>query len=78
MKSTILKQMKLIYASGFSRADRDNFRCIIFSNILLSLKTVLVAMEAYDLDFEIEENEVRPLLFPFSVLGSFTARGGKL
>ncbi|KAI9767182.1 MAG: G-Protein alpha subunit [Geoglossum umbratile] len=56
-KSTILKQMKLIYASGFSGSDRDNFRCIIFSNILHSLKTVLAAMEAYSLAFELEENE---------------------
>jgi hypothetical protein len=61
--------MKLIYASGFSGSDRDNFRCIIFSNILHSLKTVLAAMEAYGSTFELEENEVRPLLFSFMTDG---------
>jgi guanine nucleotide-binding protein subunit alpha len=57
-KSTILKQMKLIYASGFSKSDRDSYRCIIFSNILNSLRTLFLAMEASGLAFEIEENEV--------------------
>jgi guanine nucleotide-binding protein subunit alpha, other len=60
--------MKLIYASGFSRSDRDNYRCIIFANILHSLKTILAAMEAYGSVFEIEENEVRILLSPLSDL----------
>jgi guanine nucleotide-binding protein subunit alpha len=50
--------MKLIYASGFSKSDRDNFRCIIFSNILNSLRMLFTAMETHGLAFEIEENEV--------------------
>jgi guanine nucleotide-binding protein subunit alpha len=57
-KSTILKQMKLIYASGFSIADRDNYRCIIYSNIINSMRTLLTAMEAHGLTFDIEENKV--------------------
>ncbi|KAH0538465.1 G-Protein alpha subunit, partial [Glutinoglossum americanum] len=56
-KSTVLKQMKLIYASGFSIADRDNFRCIIFSNAISSLRMIFVAMEAHGMAFELEENE---------------------
>lgn len=56
-KSTILKQMKLIHASGFSKNDRDDYRVIIFSNLLNSFKIILEAMESYDLTFQNEENE---------------------
>ncbi|CUS07514.1 unnamed protein product [Tuber aestivum] len=56
-KSTILKQMKLIHASGFSKNDRDDYRAIIFSNLLNSFKIILEAMESYDLAFQNEENE---------------------
>lgn len=57
-KSTILKQMKLIHASGFSKSDRDDYRGIIFSNLLTSLKVILEAMEGYDIKFENKDNEV--------------------
>ncbi|RPA89567.1 guanine nucleotide binding protein, alpha subunit [Choiromyces venosus 120613-1] len=56
-KSTILKQMKLIHASGFSKNDRDDYRVIIFANLLNSFKIILEAMESYDLTFQNEENE---------------------
>ncbi|KAG0635869.1 guanine nucleotide binding protein, alpha subunit [Tuber brumale] len=56
-KSTILKQMKLIHASGFSKNDRDDYRVIIFSNLLNSFKIILEAMESYDLTLQNEENE---------------------
>lgn len=57
-KSTILKQMKLIHASGFSKSERDYYRGIIFSNLLTSLKVILEAMEGYDIKFENKDNEV--------------------
>ncbi|KAG0129296.1 guanine nucleotide binding protein, alpha subunit [Tuber indicum] len=56
-KSTILKQMKLIHASGFSKNDRDDYRVIIFSNLLNSFKIILEAMESYDLTFQNDGNE---------------------
>lgn len=57
-KSTILKQMKLIHASGFSKGDRDDYRVIIFANIMNALKMILEAMEQYDLTFVDDNNEV--------------------
>lgn len=57
-KSTILKQMKLLYASGFSMTERKGYRHIIFSNILNSLRQVLEAMVFYGFTFEIGENKV--------------------
>jgi hypothetical protein len=50
--------MKLLYASGFSMAERKIYRPIVFSNILNSLKVILEAMVFYGLTFETEENKV--------------------
>lgn len=57
-KSTILKQMKLIHTAGFSKSDREDYRVIIFSNLLNSFKAVMEAMETYDLKFSKPENQV--------------------
>jgi len=57
-KSTILKQMKLIHASGFSNSDRHDYRAIIFANLLTSVKAILEAMDGYGIEFEDKENEV--------------------
>lgn len=50
--------MKLIHTAGFSKSDRDEYRVIIFANLLQSLKLILEAMENFDLTFENPENEV--------------------
>jgi hypothetical protein len=57
-KSTVLKQMKLIYAQGFSKSEKEEWRAIIFNNILSAFKVVLDAMEELGYDFENSENEV--------------------
>lgn len=44
-KSTILKQMRLIHAAGFSAAERESFRIVVFSNVMQSMQTILEAME---------------------------------
>lgn len=58
-KSTILKQMKLIYSQGFSRTEKLEWKPVIFSNIVQSLKTINDAMIEMKIDFEKSENEVR-------------------
>jgi guanine nucleotide-binding protein subunit alpha len=50
--------MRLLYASGFSKTEKDSYRCIIFSNLLGSFQLVLEAMEVFGLTFEREENKV--------------------
>lgn len=72
-KSTVLKQMKLLYASGFSTAERKSYRRIIFSNILNSLREILESMVIYQISFEREENKVLVLghhspVFPINEL----------
>ncbi|KAI9835054.1 MAG: G-Protein alpha subunit [Sarea resinae] len=51
-KSTVLKQMRLMHAEGFSKNERKEWRAIIFSNIVNAFKVIFEAMEDYDLSFE--------------------------
>ena len=58
-KSTVLKQMKLIYAQGFSKAEREDCRSTIFSNLVTAFRTIFKAMDELDLNFENPDNDVR-------------------
>lgn len=58
-KSTILKQMKLIYAQGFSKNEKLEWKPVVFSNIVQSFKTIHEAMGELNIQFENPENEVR-------------------
>ncbi|KAL3418450.1 g protein alpha subunit [Phlyctema vagabunda] len=54
-KSTILKQMRLIYTNeGFSKSEKDEWRLIIFNNILEGLRKTIEAMEELSIAFESE------------------------
>ncbi|KAI8093804.1 guanine nucleotide binding protein, alpha subunit [Halteromyces radiatus] len=55
-KSTVLKQMRLIHASGFNHQEREGFRMIIFSNIVNAMQTLLEAMMMAKLTLEHKEN----------------------
>ncbi|KAK4508942.1 uncharacterized protein ATC70_013215 [Mucor velutinosus] len=55
-KSTIIKQMKLIHACGFSRIERENFRVMIFTNLLGSMQALLESMALLNLTFENDSN----------------------
>ncbi|POS83423.1 G protein alpha subunit, partial [Erysiphe pulchra] len=51
-KSTILKQMRLIYTKeGFSKQEKEEWRCIIFNNILDGLRTIVNDMEEFNFQF---------------------------
>jgi len=68
-KSTILKQMKLIYAAGFSKTEREEYRRLIFSNIFDAFKSMFEAMDRFGLQFKNRRNEVGRLFrqrFPYS------------
>jgi guanine nucleotide-binding protein subunit alpha len=59
-KSTILKQMKLIYTKdGFSKNEKEEWRVIIFNNILDSLRLIVDAMEEFGIGFAFENTMVR-------------------
>ncbi|KAI9697781.1 MAG: hypothetical protein M1836_004457 [Candelina mexicana] len=50
-KSTVLKQMKLLYAEGFPASEREEWRATIFSNLINAFKVILDAMEEYGIEF---------------------------
>ncbi|OZJ02872.1 hypothetical protein BZG36_03799 [Bifiguratus adelaidae] len=55
-KSTILKQMRLIHASGFSPVERENFRLVVFSNMTEAMHAMLQAMEQLKIPMESKQN----------------------
>ncbi|RQM06278.1 hypothetical protein DH86_00001068, partial [Scytalidium sp. 3C] len=57
-KSTILKQMRLIYTKdGFSKSEKEEWRIIIFNNILDGLRMTVDAMQEFGVEFSNEKNE---------------------
>jgi guanine nucleotide-binding protein subunit alpha len=50
--------MRLIHASGFSKLERENFRLMIFTNILGSMQALLEGMHLNKLTFENDANWV--------------------
>jgi guanine nucleotide-binding protein subunit alpha len=58
-KSTILKQMRLIYTrDGFSKNEKAEWRIIIFQNIIDGLRMIVDAMEEFEIPFEYENTTV--------------------
>lgn len=50
--------MKLIYAQGFSKAEKLECRTIVLQNVIQSMRLIFDAMEDYSIEFEKKENEV--------------------
>ena len=61
-KSTILKQMRIIYAEGFHLDERKEVRQVIFSNMIVAFKIIAEEMRELGVNYERPESEVR-LLF---------------
>ncbi|KAL5321532.1 hypothetical protein ACEPPN_009491 [Leptodophora sp. 'Broadleaf-Isolate-01'] len=54
-KSTILKQMRLIYTKdGFTKNEKEEWRVIIFNNILDGLRMTIDAMDEFGITFEFD------------------------
>ena len=62
--------MRLIYSQGFSKSEKEEWRAIIFNNILTAFRVIIDAMEELEIPFEDQFNSVRPpvLLFVISQL----------
>ena len=54
-KSTVFKQMRLIYMGGFEDADRLISKKSIFENVLVATEVVGRAVEALELEFTNED-----------------------
>lgn len=54
-----MKQMRLIYTKdGFNKTEKEEWRVIIFTNILDGLRMTVDAMEEFGIEFENENTSV--------------------
>ena len=51
-KSTFLKQMRIIYGSGYTNKEREEFKLLIFQNIFQSLQSMIHAMDHLEIQYE--------------------------
>ncbi|KAF9893057.1 hypothetical protein FE257_012468 [Aspergillus nanangensis] len=56
-KSTIIKQMRIIHASGFPEDERRQTRAVIYSNIVIAFKVLLDIMRTENIDFQQESTK---------------------
>ncbi|GLV44616.1 G protein alpha i subunit [Carabus blaptoides fortunei] len=57
-KSTLVKQMKIIHADGFTLAELSSFRPTVLDNLLASMKYVLSGMGLLRINLECPRNKV--------------------
>ncbi|MCJ1430046.1 hypothetical protein MMC29_007961 [Sticta canariensis] len=55
-KSTILKQMRIIYAEGFHLEERKEVRQVIFSNMIVAFKIIAEEMRELGVEYENKES----------------------
>ncbi|KAI9476046.1 MAG: guanine nucleotide binding protein, alpha subunit [Benjaminiella poitrasii] len=48
--------MKLIHASGFNASERESFRVIVYSNIMMAMQTIFEVIEQLNISLENESN----------------------
>lgn len=53
-----MKQMKLIYAQGFSKTEKLEWKPVVFNNIVQSFRLIFDAMNDLGLKLDSEDNEV--------------------
>lgn len=58
-KSTFFKQMKILHGDGFTNEEKEDFKEIVFKNLVLSIQTIIVAMDELYIPYDSEENQVR-------------------
>lgn len=58
-KSTFLKQMKILNGDGFTNEEKEEFKQIVFKNLVQSIQTIIVAMDELYIPYDSDENQVR-------------------
>ncbi len=59
-KSTILKQMRIIYSEGFHMDERKEIRQVIFSNMIVAFKIIAEEMRELGMEYENAKSAVPP------------------
>lgn len=57
-KSTVLKQMRLLFADGFRLKEREWVQRIIFNNILVAFAIIFIEMRDLGIGYELETSLV--------------------
>lgn len=58
-KSTIVKQMKLLYQDGYTQEERAAFKEVIFSNTIQSMKVLVHACSKLEINIQSADNKAR-------------------
>jgi len=66
-KSTVLKQMKLIHHGGYSEPERESYKEIIFSNTIQSMRAILEALPALDIQLAPQNDARRSIVMSLPV-----------
>ena len=61
-KSTVAKQMKMIYLNGFSDQEKKQYKEIIHSNVILNMRALCTAVRKLGISILLE-NEVTPSFY---------------
>ncbi|GJE90016.1 heterotrimeric G protein alpha subunit alpha [Phanerochaete sordida] len=61
-KSTVLKQMKLIHNGGYNDAEREQYKEIIYSNTIQSMRAILDAMPQLDIQLSPQNDARRSII----------------
>lgn len=67
--------MKLIYATGFSKTEKLEWKPVVFNNIIQSFRMIHDAMTEFSIPFENPESEVRSILSSFACRVSYNSIG---
>ncbi|OCL13637.1 guanine nucleotide binding protein, alpha subunit [Glonium stellatum] len=51
-KSTVMKQMRITHSGGFSKTEREQWRHIIFHNLIDAFRNILAIMRELEIEFE--------------------------
>lgn len=62
-KSTILKSMRIIHHIPFTEEERENYRRLVFLNLVQAMKIILDVMEEWTVDFHNQSNVEHLALF---------------
>jgi len=58
-KSTLLKQMRIIHGGGFQLEEKLSYREIVYSNVIESMKSILSAMQEFNMPLVRPEEEYK-------------------
>ena len=71
-KSTILKQMRLIYTEGFGLHERKEVRQVIFANMIVAFKIIGEEMRDLGMNYELKESAVSCIAMSFTFSADVT------